>query len=92
MVCVKLESEMLKHRVKVMTVRGPLEAKQAYDKLLSSLPSDKFVGVDCEGIVKDKLALMIQVREIQLVPVTVLFVAAVGITAITDNCPIRYIH
>ena len=58
-----LESEMVKHGVQILTVQQPSQAENAYRKLLASLTGErKFVGVDCEGINGDKLALMVQVR------------------------------
>ena len=58
-----LESEMVKHGVQILIVQQPSQAENAYRKLLASLTGErKFVGVDCEGINGDKLALMVQVR------------------------------
>ena len=58
---VELESEMLRNRVKIITVCQVFQAKHAYATLLASLHGDKFVGIDCEGTSGTKGAQMIQV-------------------------------
>ena len=60
---VELEAEMVKNHVKIMTVHEPFQARKMYGKLIQSLSDEKFVGIDCEGITGNKLALMIQVRQ-----------------------------